>query len=124
MGTKKMIFIIDDDPGIVELAREVLEENNFEIRTASSEEGGLELLHETTPDLVLCDMMMEEIDSGVRIVQELRKRNSEIPVFLMSNIGNATARYMDLNTMGFSGVIQKPISSEKLIETVRGALGL
>jgi len=124
MPEKKLIFIIDDDPDIRDLVRAVLESAGFATKTAANGSEGIALFEGENPDLVLCDMMMEQIDSGARVVQEIRTKNTRVPVFLLSSIGDATARYMDVKGLGFSGVIQKPVLPEKLIETIKKSLGL
>ncbi|HPJ40123.1 MAG TPA: response regulator [Spirochaetota bacterium] len=124
MAGKKLILIIDDDPDIRDLVKMVLESAGFATNTAANGSEGIDLFDAETPDLVLCDMMMEQIDSGARVVQEIREKNTRVPVFLLSSIGDATARYMNVTALGFSGVIQKPVLPEKLIDTIKKALGL
>lgn len=124
MTGKKLIFIIDDDPDIRDIVRKVLESAGFATKTAADGNEGIALFDGETPDLVLCDMMMEHIDSGARVVQEIRRQNTKVPVMLLSSIGDATARYMDVTGLGFTGVIQKPVLPEKLIEIIKKILGL
>lgn len=119
MARKKLVFIIDDDTEIVHFARQVLEDAGFDTRTAQSTEDAVALLGGAAPDLVFCDMMMDEIDSGVTVVKKIRKKHSDVPVFLMSNIGDASARYLNIGTLGFTGFIQKPLNRDKLLETAR-----
>lgn len=121
MARKKLVFIIDDDTEIVHFARQVLEDAGFDTRTAQSTDDAVTLLGGSAPDLVFCDMMMEEIDSGVTLVKKIRKKYNDVPIYLMSNIGDASARYLNIGALGFSGFIQKPLSRDKLVETAKKA---
>ena len=54
-------------------------------------------------------MMMERVDSGSKVAEELRKKNMKVPIFLLSSIGNATASNIEIDKLGFNGVFQKPV---------------
>ena len=66
MAANKKVLIIDDDPAICESVKAILDANGFETDYALSGKDGLEAFRKTTPDIVLCDMMMEDIDAGAR----------------------------------------------------------
>ena len=76
------------------------------------------------PDLVLCDMMMEKIDSGSKVTQEIKNSKPDLPVYLLSSIGEATASNVEIEKLGFKGVFQKPVSPEQLIHMVKKTLGI
>jgi len=109
MSDKKVILVIDDDPDILDSIKAILGANGFEVETAMSGKEGTEKVKSVNPDLVLCDMMMERIDAGTKVAQDIRKNNPEMPVFLLSSIGSATATNIDIDKLGFSGVFQKPV---------------
>ena len=124
MTEMKKILVIDDDPDITDSITAVLRGNGFDALAASSGEEGLAAVESYGPDLVLCDMMMERIDAGSRVAGEIRKKNADLPVYLLSSIGDATAQNVDPGSLGFSGVFQKPVSPDQLIRTIKKVLGM
>jgi two-component system alkaline phosphatase synthesis response regulator PhoP len=122
MSEKKLILIIDDDPEILRSTKAVLEANGFDTETAVSGRDGLESLSRVKPDLILCDMMMERLNTGIRVAQEIREKDREVPIFLMSSIGDVTAMNTDIREIGFNGVLQKPVNPDTLISAVEGTL--
>ena len=124
MANKKMVLIIDDDPDILDSIKVILESGGFTAITAINGKEGIETALEKKPDLILCDMMMEQMDSGSKVVEELKKRNVNFPIFLLSSIGDATASNIEIDKLGFSGLFQKPVNPEQLITTLKKTLGL
>ncbi len=122
MRKKYKILVIDDDPDILESMKTVLNKNGFTTVTALNGKAGLDKVKKNKPDLVLCDMMMEKIDSGIAVTKAIKRISRKIPVFLISNIGTATAYNVDVGKIGFEGVFQKPINVENLISKIRDFL--
>jgi len=109
------VLIIDDDPAICESVKAILDGSGYEAETALSGAEGLEAFRRTQFDIVLCDMMMEDIDAGVRVASAIKKERKEVPVFLLSTIGNATAYNINVNDLGFDGAFQKPVNFDLLL---------
>lgn len=122
MAEKKLIFIIDDDPDILDSITAILRGEGFDAAVAMSGEEGIEMMGGIKPDLILCDMMMERIDAGTKVAQEIRKKNKEIPIYLLSSIGSATATNIELDKLGFNGVFQKPVDPAAMISIIKKAL--
>ena len=118
MSDKKKVLIIDDDPAIVESVKAILDASGFEAATALSGKEGLEAFRRTNPDIVLCDMMMEDIDSGGQVTKIMKTERPGTPVFLLSTIGDATAATVGLAEFGFSGVFQKPVNFDLLLAVI------
>ena len=118
MSEKKKVLIIDDDPAIVESVKAILDASGFEAATALSGKEGLEAFRKTNPDIVLCDMMMEDIDSGGQVTKIMKTERPGTPVFLLSTIGDATAATVGLAEFGFSGVFQKPVNFDLLLAVI------
>lgn len=76
------------------------------------------------PDLALCDMMMEKIDAGSKVSEELRSRNLNVPIYLLSSIANATASNIEIDQLGFNGMFQKPVDPDQLVSLIRKTLAL
>lgn len=122
MADKKKILVIDDDVDITDSIKAILVGNGFDAFTASDGKSGLEAVDTVKPDLVLCDMMMEQVDAGSKVAHEIRKKDRKLPVYLLSSIGAATAQNVELDKLGFNGVFQKPISPDHMIKTIKKAL--
>lgn len=124
MSDKKKILIIDDDPNITDSVKAILETENFDVITANNGKDGIENVKNADVDLVLCDMMMEKVDEGSRVMEEIKTIKPELPVYLLSAIGDATASNVEIEKLGFKGVFQKPISPEHLITMIKKTLGI
>ena len=118
MASKKKVLIIDDDPAICESVKAILDGNGFDTKTALSGKEGIEVFRSAKPDIVLCDMMMEHIDEGAKVARIIKEENKEIPVFLLSSIGDATASNIGLSELGFNGVFQKPVNFDLLLSVI------
>lgn len=123
MANKKLVMIIDDDPDIIDSIEVILKSGGFAVAKATSGQEGIDVAMSKKPDLILCDMMMERIDAGSKVAEELRKKNVAVPIFLLSSIGDATASNIELDKLGFNGVFQKPVNPEQLIATIKKTLG-
>ena len=100
----KKILVIDDDPDILESVSAILSSEGFSITTALDGKDGFEKFKSISPDLVLCDMMMERVDAGIKVAEMIRKEDTKVPVYLLSSVGNATAGNIsisELDLMGF-----------------------
>jgi DNA-binding response OmpR family regulator len=124
MSEKKLILVIDDDSDIVTSIQVILEGEGFGVITANSGKDGISSFMKNRPALVLCDMMMESIDSGSKVAAEIRKADEHVPLYLLSSIGDATASNIEVGDLGFSGVFQKPVSPAQLVSTVKKSLGI
>jgi len=118
MAEKLKVLIIDDDPAICESVQAILDGNGFAATTALRGKDGLEAFRRTVPDIVLCDMMMEDIDAGAKVAKVIKTERPDVPVFLLSTIGDATANTIGLGDLGFSGVFQKPVNFDLLLSVI------
>lgn len=119
MPNKKVILIIDDDPDILSSLRLTLESAGYRVLAASSGAEGIGVFMENTPDMVICDIMMEKIDTGIRLVREIRGKNKKVPLFLLSDIGRLTATNIDIYELGCNGTFQKPFDPDELLRVVK-----
>ncbi len=124
MSDKKKILVIDDDPDITDSVKVILESNGFDVITAQDGASGIKAVDENDPDLILCDMMMEQVDSGSKVTEEIKGKKPDLPIYLLSSIGQATASNVEIEKLGFKGVFQKPVSPDQLVYMVKKTLGL
>ena len=120
MSDPHKILVIDDDPNIIDFCTTVLEASGYTLRAAASGAEGLALAQSEAPDLVILDIMMEEVDSGFQVAQQLSA--SGTPIIMLSSIAGATARTIDWSTLPVAELIDKPISPELLIKKVEKLL--
>jgi excisionase family DNA binding protein len=117
-----LVLIVDDDPRVREYVRVNLEMEGYGVREAGSAEEGLAVLEEVSPDLILLDVMMPEVD-GWEMLRRVQERHGvgAIPVVMFSgkveeqNAAEATAR-------GAQGFFGKPFDPQQLIEHAKQLL--
>lgn len=120
MGTDvKHILVVDDDEMMREFIKELLTLNNFEVSEAANGVDGLKQFRKNTPDLVLTDIIMPEME-GISFIREIRSYNKDIPIIAMT--GNAHGRmeeYLDISTqLGADEILRKPIKSKTFLEAI------
>jgi excisionase family DNA binding protein len=121
-GSEPVVLIVDDDERLREYIRVNLETEGYEVREAASAEEGLRVLEERTPDLVLLDVMMPEVD-GWEMLRRVQERHGvgTIPVVMFSGkvdkeaAGQAASR-------GAQGFIGKPFDPKELIDQTKQLL--
>jgi two-component system nitrogen regulation response regulator NtrX len=114
------ILIVDDEAGIRRSLAGLLSDEDFEPLEAADGEKGLALLREREVDVVLLDIAMPGRD-GIAILEEIRQAWPNLPVLMMSGHGNieTAVRATQLGAFDF---VEKPLSFEKLLLTIRHAL--
>lgn len=114
-----LILYVDDDPDYRMAVRQLLEANGLRMIEAADGESGLRAFLHHKPDLVIVDLMMEEVDSGVNFMREVRASGSKTPVYLMSSVADALSATTNPADLGFAGVVQKPLGKSWLMAIVR-----
>ncbi len=115
------ILVVDDEPGIRELMREILEEEGYEVRMAENGTRARAALDDKVPDLVLLDIWMPDVD-GVTLLKEWRSQGRlTMPVVMMSGHGTVHTA-VEATRLGAFDYLEKPISYKQLLETVKKAL--
>jgi len=119
MQSNKVILIIDDDPDFLSSLKVTLESAGYLVLVAGSGAEGSRLFMENSPDLIICDIMMEKIDTGIRFVREIREKNRKVPIYLLSDIGRLTAANLDIYELGANGTLQKPFDPDELLHVIK-----
>lgn len=122
VGEQKRLLLIDDDPNLILLVKDYLEFRGYEVITAENGQEALEVLDKETPDMIICDVMMPQMD-GYALVEHVRKnpRTSWIPVLFLSAKGQSQDRVKGLNT-GADVYMVKPFEPEELVAQVESSL--
>jgi DNA-binding response OmpR family regulator len=119
----RTILYVEDDPDYRDAVRAILEAGGYSVVEAATAEDGLRLFREVEPDIALVDMMMEEVDAGMNLVKELRAAGEDLPIFLLTSLGDALVQTKDWSDLGLAGVLQKPIRAETLLALLRAKTG-
>jgi DNA-binding response OmpR family regulator len=120
---KQLILYVDDDADLLEATRLRLENAGYAVVTASSAEQGLKAFKAQTPDVVIVDLMMEEVDSGTHLVKELKLAGNRAPVYMLSSVGDQLNQVVSYKELGLDGVFQKPVNFDVLVRTLKTKLG-
>ncbi len=118
----KHLLLVDDDPNLVLLVKDYLEFQGYEVTTAENGKEALELLTKQIPDMIICDVMMPEMD-GYSLIEKVRQdaRTSWVPVMFLSAKGQSQDRVKGLNT-GADVYMVKPFEPEELVAQVESSL--
>ena len=115
MKTSLNILIIDDSPAITRTARKFLEGANFNVFTASSSFEGLSLISDVSPNFILIDASMPDLD-GFQFSYLLRTFRPDLEIKLV--LLELRSNYIDLdkfNGENFFGKLLKPFTREELL---------
>ena len=115
------VLIVDDEAAIRESLQTLLEFEGYTVDTANDGIEGLTRLSERPFDLVLLDFALPE-RNGIEILQEIRERDSELPVIMITAYGTVE-NAVNAMQAGATNFIQKPWDNEKLLADVRTAVG-
>ena len=119
--TQAHILVVDDEPDIRELVQEILEDEGYQVSTAENGESARTSFARETPDLVLLDIWMPDID-GITLLKEWSSGSGlECPVVVMSGHGSVDTA-IEATRLGAHDFVQKPISLARLLSIVSQAL--
>ena len=115
----KTILIVDDEPKIVQLARDYLEHAGMHVLTANDGKFALTVARAEKPDLIVLDLGLPEMD-GLDVTRALRKESS-VPIIMLTARGEETDKLVGLE-LGADDYIVKPFSPKELVARVRAVL--
>ena len=118
-GDRQLLLVIDDEKDTTTLLKTILRLSGYDVSGASSGREALQKEAELSPDLILLDLMMPEMD-GFETMIELRKVTSA-PVIILSAL-NAKDKIVDGLKTGADDYVTKPFHRDELIERVRAVL--
>lgn len=116
----RTILIIDDEESIRTSLKGALEDEGFDVLTAEDGSSGIVKASDELPDLILLDIWMPGID-GLETLNRLKRLHPKLPVVMMSGHGTIEAAVKSTK-LGAYDFIEKPLSLEKVIITIRHAL--
>ena len=119
---KYVVLYIDDDQDMLDSARVVLEASGYIMEEASTAEAGIKKYKKCSPDFIIVDLMMEEVDSGIHCAKEFKFLGNKAPVFMLSSIGDDLSVAVDTAELGLAGVFQKPLDPDKLLAAIKARI--
>lgn len=116
------ILIVDDAAFMRMMIRDVLTKNGFEIvGEAENGQKAIEKYKELTPELVIMDITMPEVD-GIQAVKEIKKIDASAKVIMCSAMGQQ-AMVIEAIQAGAKDFIVKPFQADRVVEAVKKVLG-
>ncbi len=116
------LLLVDDEPGLREAVKDYLQESGFTVQVASNAADGWELVQQNTPDLVISDVMMPQVD-GYQFLKQLREdpRFKALPVVFLTAKGMTTDRIQGYQA-GVDAYLPKPFDPDELVAIVENLL--
>lgn len=116
------LLLVDDEPGLREAVKDYLQGSGFNVEVASNARDGWELVQQNTPDLVISDVMMPQVD-GYQFLKQLRDdpRFKALPVVFLTAKGMTTDRIQGYQA-GVDAYLPKPFDPDELVAIVENLL--
>ncbi len=112
------VLVVDDEADIRDLVSGVLEDEGYAVRTAADSNAALDAIEERRPSMVLLDVWLQgsRLD-GLQLLQEVKRRDSTLPVLMISGHGNLDTAVAAVRE-GAVDFIEKPFEAERLLYLV------
>src|SRR5271157_3373023 len=119
MNEHRRILVVDDESQITRVLRTSLSSKGYDIRVANDGETALEIMKDWTPDLVITDLSMPNMD-GLELCRRLRP-STQVPIIVLSVRGEERTKVQALDA-GADDYVTKPFGIEELLARVRANL--
>jgi two-component system nitrogen regulation response regulator NtrX len=118
------ILVIDDEEDIRNSIAGLLQDENYEVRTAENSDKALDAISERVPDLILIDIWLENSKlDGLELLSEIQSKFLAVPCIMISGHGNIDIAVKAIRS-GASDYIEKPFETERLLITLERVLEL
>ncbi|MGD2144846.1 MAG: response regulator [Anaerolineae bacterium] len=121
---KTLVVCIEDEPEMIDLVKLILRRSDFEFVGAVGGREGLDTVRKLTPDLVLLDLMMPDVD-GWEVYRQMKADDElkSIPVIVITAKAQSIDRVLGLHIAKVDDYITKPFGPQELLESVNQVLG-
>lgn len=116
---KTLVLVVDDDVRMLRMMKRILELEGFQVLIANNGDSALKTFDKETPDLVLLDIMMPDMD-GYAVCQRIREF-SQVPIIMVTARGDDKEKVEGLD-IGADDYVTKPFSASELAARVRAVL--
>ena len=113
MREKKRVLIVEDDEMVIKLLQFILEKEGFELIIARDGNEGADAVKTANPDLILMDIMLP-YKSGLEVISLAKKELNEVPIIVLSSLGQVEQTIDAAVRLGVSEVIAKPFMVDDL----------
>lgn len=116
------LLLVDDEPGLREAVKDYLQESGFNVQVASNAREGWDWMQQHTPDLVISDIMMPQVD-GYQFLKQLRDdpRFKALPVVFLTAKGMTSDRIQGYQAR-CDAYLPKPFDPDELVAIVENLL--
>ncbi len=111
------VLVIEDNPAILTLTKDLLAAENYEVDTASTGEEGREKIEKNPPDLLVLDLSLPD-DFGLDICRDVKKSHPGLLVFMLTALGNSQDVVAGLEA-GADDYLAKPFNKREFIARVQ-----
>ena len=119
--SRQRILVVDDEPDICTLVKDILEDEGFEVGVAQDARDARLQFTRTPPDLVLLDIWMPDED-GISLLKHWQEKSPvKVPVVIMSGHGTVETA-VEATRLGAHSFIEKPLTTAKLLQSVHAGL--
>jgi two-component system OmpR family response regulator len=119
-GSPVRALVVDDEASLGDLLRMALRYEGWDVQTAANGQDALALARTFSPDVIVLDVMMPDLD-GVQVLQRLRQGGNDVPVLFLTAKDAVDDRVAGL-TAGGDDYVTKPFSLDEVIARLRGLL--
>jgi len=119
------IAIIEDDAVISQMYRMKFESDGFDVQLANNGEAGVSLVEHFSPDIILMDLQMPEMD-GATALANIRKNKwgKDVPVIILTNLGEEEAP-KEIRSLGIhSYIVKAELTPRQVVQRVKQALNI
>ena len=117
---KPYILVVDDEPDICHLVKDILEDEGYEVSVAENGTSARQQMQARVPDLTLLDIWMPDVD-GITLLKEFTMAGHNAPVVMISGHGTVETA-VEATRLGAFDFVEKPLSMGKLLTTVERAI--
>jgi len=119
-GSPLRLLVVDDEPNLAELLTAALRYEGWDVSTALNGQQAIRLAREITPDVVVLDIMLPDVD-GLQVLRRVRETQPNVPVLFLTARDSVEDRVAGL-TAGGDDYVTKPFSLEEVVARLRGLL--
>ena len=116
------ILVVDDEPGILSLVKDILEDEGYEVDAVQDAESARASRRNRRPDLILLDIWMPDSD-GISLLREWSESSTgDVPPVIMMSGHGTMETAVEATRLGAYDFLEKPLSTAKLLLAIRRAL--
>ena len=119
-GKKPRILIVDDDRSHCDIIANALEYEGYETEIANNGQTALDKITNSSQDLLLLDLKLPDM-TGIKVLETAREKKPPVQVVMLSGEGNIHTA-VEATKMGAYDFLEKPITSDRILLTLRNAL--